>query len=748
MEVVDPQQVGVEVAAASLEQLEQDPALGGLRGGDAHQEGQGGRDVDGLDAAHRPAVADPGPGGHEGAVHVEVPVDVDHLRPVAVLAEELRGRDGHARGGRVELVGRPGDHDHVARAGRVLGVAAVDVGQLLLLEHVEDHLAARRPRVLEALEGLDDLVADRVVVGQRDQARLVAAGQVQVDLGRPAGVAGLGLGGGRGGGVEPAVARLLARLEPDVGQDLAGVDRLPGGGEPVVGAGHHDRVVGHEPPGQPQLGVGLVVGAADVAGADPDPAVGRALAVDVVEERVGPAVQVGRGDQAEELVAELVGDREPDHGQVGLGLQLAQDVPDDRVAVAPLQVAALLDVGVLVDDVGLERGEVGRDPGRQVVGDVLLQRVLARPAGRQGRAGVGPAGGVGPGHRGEVDLEVGQVAGQVGQLHVEAGALAGPGADQAVGAAQLDLLEPALAQGGRGLAGVLAGGRRDQQHAVVGAPVVGPGVEHVDVVDPVGVGRGEGGGHGQGRLLGRGGRVALGGVAPAAGRLELGQLVGEPEAGRAGLLVGVGRGGQHPSGREEGGEVDRRAGDVGLAAGHPVELGDLAPGPLGGRGDRVGLEDPGGREAGPPGEVGAGLVEGVVGGAVLARPGAGGQRVPADPGVGREPLGEAVAALDPAPLELADVGHGPAGREAVDQVGPHAVGREQDGRLLLGRRRGAGHSRRRAGRSGSRGREQRGQHGDDQSKGGETGEAAASDHGAPSWNRRWMQAVKLNPETR
>ena len=337
----------------------------------------------------------------------------------------------------------------------MLGVAAVDVGQLLLLEHVEDDLAAGRPRVLEALEGGDDLVADLVVVGQRDQAGLVAAGQVQVDLGRPAGVAGLGLGGGRGGGVEPAVARLLARLEPDVGQDLAGVDRLPGGREPVVGAGHDDRVVGHEPPGQAQLLVGPVVGAADVAGADPDPVVARALAVDVVEERVGPAVQVGRGEQAEELVAELVGDREADHGQVGLGLQLAEDEADDRVAVARLQVAALLDVGVLVDDVGLERGEVGRDPGRQVVGDVLLQRVLAGPAGRQGRAGVGPAGGVGPGHRGEVDLEARQVAGQVGQLHVEARALARPGADQAVGAAQLDLLEPALAQGGRGLAASL-----------------------------------------------------------------------------------------------------------------------------------------------------------------------------------------------------------------------------------------------------------------------------------------------------
>ena len=277
-------------------------------------------------------MADARPGGHEGAVHVEVVGKVDHVRPVAVLAEELRRGDGHARGGRVELVGRPGDHHQVAGAGRVLGVAAVDVGQLLLPEHVEDDLAAWRPRVLQPLEGGGDLVADGVVVGQRDQARLVAAGQVQVDLGRAAGVAGLGLGGRGGGGVEPAVARLLAGLQADVGQDLAGVDRLPGGPEAVVGAGHDDRVVGHEPPGQAQLGVGLVVGAADVAGPDPDAVVARPLAVDVVEERVGPAVQVGGSDQAGELVAELVGDRVADHGQVGLGLQLAEH---DRTTASP-----------------------------------------------------------------------------------------------------------------------------------------------------------------------------------------------------------------------------------------------------------------------------------------------------------------------------------------------------------------------------------------------------------------------------
>ena len=55
-------------------------------------------------------------------------------------------------------------------------------------------------------------------------------------------------------------------------------------------------------------------------------------------------------------------------------------------AVRPLEVAALLDVGVLVDDAGFLGREVGRRPRRQVVGDVLLEPVLARAAGRQAGA--------------------------------------------------------------------------------------------------------------------------------------------------------------------------------------------------------------------------------------------------------------------------------------------------------------------------------------------------------------------------
>ena len=72
-----------------------------------------------------------------------------------------------------------------------------------------------------------------------------------------------------------------------------------------------------------------------------------------------------------------------DHRQVGVGLERPEDEVDDRQAVGPLEVAALLDVGVLVDDGRFERREVAGGPRRQVVGDVLLEPVLAGAAGRQ-----------------------------------------------------------------------------------------------------------------------------------------------------------------------------------------------------------------------------------------------------------------------------------------------------------------------------------------------------------------------------
>jgi hypothetical protein len=53
--------------------------------------------------------------------------EIDQVRQIAVLAEELRRRDRLARRGRVELVRRPRDHDHVTAAGGVQRIAAVDV---------------------------------------------------------------------------------------------------------------------------------------------------------------------------------------------------------------------------------------------------------------------------------------------------------------------------------------------------------------------------------------------------------------------------------------------------------------------------------------------------------------------------------------------------------------------------------------------------------------------------------------------
>ena len=48
--------------------------------------------------------------------------------------------------------------------------------------------------------------------------------------------------------------------------------------------------------------------------------------------------------------------------------------------VGVVEVAALLDVRVLVDDPRLERREVGGDVGREVVGEVVLERCRPAPS--------------------------------------------------------------------------------------------------------------------------------------------------------------------------------------------------------------------------------------------------------------------------------------------------------------------------------------------------------------------------------
>src|SRR5262249_50003952 len=103
------------------------------------------------------------------------------------------------------------------------------------------------------------------------------------------------------------------------------------------------------------------------------------------------------------------------------------DVVHDGVPVDLLEVAALLDVGVLVDDPGFLRREVRVDRGRQVVGDVLLQPVLAWSPSGKACARTSWAGVAGRDHARdgcEVELEAGEVGGDRDRLRVEAGALA------------------------------------------------------------------------------------------------------------------------------------------------------------------------------------------------------------------------------------------------------------------------------------------------------------------------------------
>ncbi len=371
--------------------------------------------------------------------------------------------------------------------------------------------------------------------------------------------------------------------------------------------------------------------------ANRESAVGRPVALEVVEVRVRRAVDLRRGDEPHELVRELVGHREADEGDVGVRLERAEDEVEHRIDVGLLEVEPLLDVGLLVDDPRLERREVGRDRGREVVRDVLLEV----PA-RQRRAGRDPARRDHARDRGEVELELGEVAGEVDQLDVEAGGLARAGADQSVRPPQLDLFEIADGEVDDGLTAVLRVGLPGEQDVVVAAP---GGVDE-DVVHARRVLRGESRGDGQRRLL-RGQR-ARGDVRPSARVGEARDLIREPERSRARLLLRDRRRRQHAARREEVAEVDGRARDARVPAADPLDLRHLLPRPLRGRLKGVRLEDACVCEAGPAGKRRTGSVEGVVRRAVLARPRSRRERVPADARVGREALREAVRAADAA----------------------------------------------------------------------------------------------------
>ena len=476
-----------------------------------------------------------------------------------------------------------------------------------------------------------------------------------------------------------AVARLLALLETEVDEHLAHVDRVPLRREAVVGGDERVRLHLHEVAGQVERAIRLLVRRADVALTLVDPAVRHVVVREVVVVRVRVAVDVRRRHEPRELVLELVRRRRAHEQQVRLdaeaGGRRAEDVLEVRpVGVLPHQ--ALLDVGVLVDDACLHRREVRRRGGREIAVQLLLE---VRRAGRAERV----VGRVRALHRGEVEAELREVGGQVDRLDVEAGR---PARERAGGERQLGVGPLALGEVGNGRGAVLGVGGVDDQHPVVIRGAVVGGVVDVDVPDPVPrdlrvVVR-------EGRLL----RRAEGGrhVRPARGVCEVDPLVLHAEGVRARRLPGQVVVEHDPADSDERAEVDDRAlkRRSEIAGADPLHGDDRLAAPLGRLPDVVGLQDAGRRKARGVVEVAlTDPVERVVRRAVLARPRAGRERVPPDAGVGREALQEAVLALQPSVHQLTHRRHGALLRVLVDQVRPHAVGREEDDRRARGARR-------------------------------------------------------------
>ena len=189
--------------------------------------------------------------GDEGGAHVDVGGQVLHIRHVAVLAEE--GRAGHQRAGcfSVELVRRIGKDNQIAGAGGVshIGGAVRAVGDVARfgLGDRPDRSSSSLPAApspvqslgsLKRQEGGFDLGDGGSFIGRGDlrkaAARRIAAGQVQVDLNRAAGPAGLGLADGLTGG-RAAVGGLRLGEQAQVDQHLAGVDGQELRGKAVIG---------------------------------------------------------------------------------------------------------------------------------------------------------------------------------------------------------------------------------------------------------------------------------------------------------------------------------------------------------------------------------------------------------------------------------------------------------------------------------------------------------------------------------
>ncbi len=451
----------------------------------------------------------------------------------------------------------------------------------------------------------------------------------------------------------------------------------------MVGGRERRRVAAHQVAGDPELLVGVLVGAADVALADRG-SVRRSAsgALDVVElridveARVRVAVGIGLRDECHELMRDLVGERVSDHREIGVGLELPEDEVDHGEAVGPLEIAALLDVGVLVDDAGFLRCEVRRCPRWQVVCDVLLEPVLARASGRQAGARR-PALCDGARERRVVQLELGRVGRERDQLDVVTDRLSDPRPDEPVHALQLDRLEVADLEVDRRAGARLPDRAHDGVVVLHTAAVLA--VVEVDVVRAIRILSGEGGVDRPRRLLRRGRRVARRHAGPAGGGGERRcDLIGDAEECRARLLDRVRSADQHAAVREERGEVDCRTVDVRGCAADPVDLRNLLAGTFGGVRDRVGLENACARERRPVRERVARAVEGVVRRAVLRRVRAGGHRVPADARVGREGLEHAVLAGRSSVHQFLVRRHVARLGVLLHQVRPHPVGGEED----------------------------------------------------------------------
>ena len=139
------------VTLGRLHDAPQHLALAVLRLGDPQQVGERRRQVDG--SGGDPALGDPGTSREERRAHVDVGPEVPHVGHVAVLPEEVRGRDQRAGRRGVELVRRVREHDQVTGPGRVghvrRGPAPVrDVAGLGLGEGPVDDLPAFRVTVV------------------------------------------------------------------------------------------------------------------------------------------------------------------------------------------------------------------------------------------------------------------------------------------------------------------------------------------------------------------------------------------------------------------------------------------------------------------------------------------------------------------------------------------------------------------------------------------------------------------------